>query len=115
MWLWENSFKVLLNGLEWGYDNILKPWWEIIEKIIDGLKQAGEWMGGAADAVGGMFGFKEGTDFIVGGAGGPDSQLLMAKVSPGERVHNFPNVHDAEGVRRVIQKTHHRRGRWATS
>jgi len=138
MWLWENSFKVLLNGLEWGYDNILKPWWEILEKIIDGLKTAGDWMGGAADAVGGMFGFKEGTDFIVGGAGGPDSQLLMAKVSPGERVqvtpahaipaggggggggvhnhyYNFPNVHDAEGVRRVIQKTHHRRGRWATS
>jgi len=41
---------------------------------------------GFAKAIGGLFGFRDGGGFTVGGSGGPDSKLAAFRVSPGERV-----------------------------
>lgn len=41
---------------------------------------------GFASAISGLFGFRDGGGFTVGGSGGPDSKLAAFRVSPGERV-----------------------------
>lgn len=41
---------------------------------------------GALGGLGSLFGFKDGTDFQVGGVGGQDSQLVAFRASPDERV-----------------------------
>jgi len=40
----------------------------------------------AAGWFGKLFGFANGGDFLVGGAGGPDSKLAQFRVTPGERI-----------------------------
>lgn len=57
-----------------------------------------DWITSATSGIGGMFsklfsflpGFKDGTDFMVGGSGGPDSQVVAFRASPDERVTVTP-------------------------
>ena len=42
--------------------------------------------------VGGVRAFQHGGSFIVGGQGGPDSQMVSFRASPGERVTVSPQV-----------------------
>jgi hypothetical protein len=60
-----------------------------------------------AISVGAFGGFKDGGDFIVGGFGGPDSQLVQFKATPGEKVsvRTGSQSGDGEGEGRVVN--HH--------
>lgn len=54
---------------------------------------------GFASAISGLFGFRDGGGFTVGGSGGPDSKLAAFRVSPGERVSiTKPNQSVGGGV-----------------
>lgn len=74
-------------------------------------------MGGLFKGFGGLFGFANGGSFLVGGAGGVDSQAVAFRATPGERVtvtkpgqsaggitvvnhFHLPNVVDAQGFKR---------------
>lgn len=89
-WLWDNSLRILFDGLKWAYDNILKPLWDIIEAIIEGLKEAADRLNNLNPGNWGLPGFKYGGEFTVGGSGPPDSQLVMFMASPEERVTITP-------------------------
>lgn len=64
---------------------------QLMKDFLQFLGSAG---GGSAGTEGGLlaglFGFQRGGSFVVGGAGGPDSQLVAFRGSPGERVDVTP-------------------------
>jgi hypothetical protein len=62
----------------------------IVDSIFGKKGSATGAVGGIGAFIGSLFGFADGGSLIAGGAGGPDSQLLMAKVSPGERIDFTP-------------------------
>lgn len=82
-----------------------------LNRIVDnGLDQLVDMLFGAkGSASGGLFGsslltdvghllgFASGGSVTVGGAGGPDSQLFAARVSPGERIDFTPPGKDGRG------------------
>jgi lambda family phage tail tape measure protein len=50
-------------------------------------------------SLAGLFGYKNGGDFTIGGSGGPDSQLVQFMGSPGEEVHiNKPGQAGSKGT-----------------
>lgn len=69
--------------------------------VLNGMFSRGsgsDWITSATSGLGGMFsklfsflpGFKTGADFMVGGTGGPDSQVVAFRASPDERVTVTP-------------------------
>lgn len=70
----------------------------LIKPLIEGINSA---VGGGGFTfnqldIGSLLGFQRGGT-VVGGSGGPDSQLFVSKVSPGERIDFTP---EGEGSRR---------------
>lgn len=78
-----------------------KSWQDVLYSVLDtvvkiGFQQFSKSMGGfggqgifgdvLGGIVGGLLGFKDGADFMVGGHGGKDSQLVAFKASPDETV-----------------------------
>jgi tape measure domain-containing protein len=64
---------------------------QLFSQLLSGMGGGGGFGGlgslfGGLGGLGGLFGFKEGGSFTVGGSGGPDSQLVAFKASPGEQV-----------------------------
>ena len=54
---------------------------------------------GFASFLGGLFGFRDGGSFTVGGSGAPDSRVAAFRVSPGERVSvTKPGQGDGGGI-----------------
>lgn len=51
-----------------------------------GFGDIGSTIAGIGSAIGGLFGFAQGGEFTVGGAGGTDSQLVAFRATPGEEV-----------------------------
>ena len=62
---------------------------EIPSKIKAAVKDVPV-LGGLAQGVGNLFGFQRGGRFVVGGAGGADSQLVAFRATPGEIVTVTP-------------------------
>jgi tape measure domain-containing protein len=68
----------------------------ILLPILEAIKGSMSDMGfgggisGVAGAIGSLFGFREGGQFQVGGAGGVDSQVVAFKATPGESVSIQP-------------------------
>lgn len=63
---------------------------DAIAGTLHGKKGKGGLWGGVADFASGLFGFQHGGMGIVAGAGGPDSQLVSFRATPGERVSVTP-------------------------
>ncbi len=67
-----------------------------LDRIVGGLfgakgtAAAGGLFGGLFGGLGKLLGFQHGGSFVVGGAGGPDSQLVPLRLTPGERVDFTP-------------------------
>lgn len=59
---------------------------QFLQSGISGLSGMGGGLGFLGKMIGGMFGFRSGGSFQVGGSGGVDSQLVAFKASPNERV-----------------------------
>jgi hypothetical protein len=61
---------------------------------------------GLAGLLGGLFGFQHGGTFTVGGSGGPDSQVVAFRATPGEEVEvRPPGRRGPAGRSPVIQQT----------
>lgn len=59
---------------------------QFLQAGISGLSGLGGGFGFIGNILSGLFGFKDGGSFQVGGSGGIDSQLVAFKASPNERV-----------------------------
>lgn len=60
--------------------------------------------GGDGGILGGLFGFQHGGRFKVGGSGGPDSQVVAFRASPGEEVSVAPPGMAAGGGVTIVNK-----------
>lgn len=56
---------------------------QLFSQLVSGFLGGG---GGVGGFLGGLFGLQNGGSFMVGGSGGPDSQLVAFRASPNERV-----------------------------
>lgn len=63
---------------------------QALQSAGGGAGGGGGVVGSLVGIVGALAGFQNGGDFRVGGAGGPDSQLVAFRASPGERVQVTP-------------------------
>jgi tape measure domain-containing protein len=61
---------------------------QLFSQLLSGMGGGGGFggLGSLFGGLGGLLGFKEGGSFKVGGSGGPDSQLVAFKATPGEQV-----------------------------
>ena len=92
-------------GIETNFADMIKRM--IVRAAV--LKTLGA-LGGAPGAVGSFFGgflgFQHGGSFEVGGAGGPDSQLVAFRATPGERVDVTPQgMGTGQASQQVVHQT----------
>jgi hypothetical protein len=106
------KFSDVLRGIEQDLLRILtrklvtEPLFAEFDKLIKGFGGAGgggsDFIGSIVSGIGSLFGFASGGSFLVGGAGGTDSQVVAFRATPGERVSVTPPGQGAGGVNLVI-------------
>lgn len=76
-----------------------------IQNFMSSMFGGGSGLGGLFSGIGNLLGFENGGKFTVGGSGGPDSQLVAFRATPGEEVYVRPKG-QATGGERPVQITY---------
>lgn len=85
----ESGVEALGNAFERLADRLISSGLDmLITNLFGAAGTAGT--GTMGTIIGSLFGFAGGGSVIAGGAGGPDSQIFAAKVTPGERIDFTP-------------------------